>query len=612
LKVPNSESCIIAVKEMITRVFAILLLILRIQVSVSRLPRVWAHYLPWYDTEKAPPSLVDRKRYGWCASSQNCSNSTEIQYTNKPLIGEYSQFDNETLEYHLLGASVAGMDGFIINWDPNSDFQTVVIDNLFAQAEKLNMMGSNMSLMVSFDTSQKNLDQMKAYFVVLQSRWVNSTAYFKDDDTGYPVVFLWSDSAMTNYSDAARAIFNNNILLVARNAVDSMAESEANFQWVTPSAYYVSNTSKDWGSGYYNDFDWVMARQKTYLGANASLNYIAVGGVWPGFDDKNVPYSWNGGDRRLINRNVRSGRVSELSWEYILNYSPLRLGGEISVAMPWVQVITWNDWPEGTSIEPATSTTYGNVDYIICRNYTMQFKGLVSSSGINIENIVALPYQIYQARKASFAEASAAVKAVAKGQYDLAYLLLNVLPTNKPSPAPSLTTTPTIHPSPSPSNMPTYQPTSTITTIHPSPSPSNMPTYQPTSTITTIHPSPSPSNIPTYQPTSTITTIHPSPSPSNIPTYQPTSTITTIHPSPSPSNMPTRTLSKKDKSGIMVSSANMVIGIFSFGLVVIVIVGVGLACVRSSSQDVTPSTSTKNIPTRLQAESEVQMTGMTL
>jgi hypothetical protein len=61
----------------------------------------------------------------------------------------------------------------------------------------------------------------------------------------------------------------------------------------------------------------------------------------------------------------------------------------------------------------------------------------------------------------------------------------------------------------------------------------------------------------------------------------------------------------------MVSSANMVIGIFSFGLVFIIIVGVGLACLRSSSQDVvTPST--KNIPTRLQAESEVQMTGMTL
>jgi hypothetical protein len=237
------------------------------------------------------------------------------------------------------------MDGFIVNWDPASDFQTAIIDSLFYQAEALNIRGANVSLMISYDqSSTSDATEVAGHFETLQSRWAKSPVYFLDDgpgDTaGQPVVLLWSDAATSTYSAAARATFGEAVLLVARNAVNAMRYSEANFQWVSPSDYYVADPTIDWGGGYYTDFDWLMARQNTSsFETRGSLNTLAMGAVWPGFDDQNVPSSWNGGDDRVINRDVTAGRVMSLSWDYMLSYTPLRLDGSVEIDMPWVQVI---------------------------------------------------------------------------------------------------------------------------------------------------------------------------------------------------------------------------------------------------------------------------------
>ena len=277
-------------------------------------------------------------------SSQDCTDPSEIQYSNFPLIGEYSQFNNATLEYHLLGAVACGMDGFIINWNPASDFQTDIIGRLFIQAEALNNRGANITLMISYDQSTtSDAAEVAGHFEVLKSHWANSSAYFRDDgpsDTaGQPVILFWSSSATATFSTAARSVFNDAVLLVVRNAVSGMRYSEANFQWVTPTDYYVADPTTDWGGGYFDDFDWLMARQNTSsFETRGSVNTLAMGSVWPGFDDLNVPFSWNGGDHRLINRDVASGRTMSLTWDYMLGYTPLRLGGTVEVDMPWVQV----------------------------------------------------------------------------------------------------------------------------------------------------------------------------------------------------------------------------------------------------------------------------------
>jgi hypothetical protein len=109
-----------------------------------------------------------------------------------------------------------------------------------------------------------------------------------------------------------------------------------------------------------------------------------------------------------------------LTWDEMLAYTPQRLGGEVAVEMPWIQVslpesviissvcvlffgiqltgpcsvktywrlwfgfcfdlisskvVTWNDWPEGTSVEPSSSAGYGPQDLALCRRGALLFKG---------------------------------------------------------------------------------------------------------------------------------------------------------------------------------------------------------------------------------------------
>ena len=62
---------------------------------------------------------------------------------------------------------------------------------------------------------------------------------------------------------------------------------------------------------------------------------------------------------------------------------------------------TWNDWPEGTSIEPANETSsYGYMDYLITLNSTRLFKGLASYDKATGDAAARLPHDIYKAREA--------------------------------------------------------------------------------------------------------------------------------------------------------------------------------------------------------------------
>jgi len=100
----------------------------------QRAKKVFVHYLPWFDSS----GLQFTARSGWCypAGGDDCSDLNIIHYSNKPLIGEYSLFDEHVLEYHLLLIFATGIDGLIININPASGIQKAaslaVLDRIIA------------------------------------------------------------------------------------------------------------------------------------------------------------------------------------------------------------------------------------------------------------------------------------------------------------------------------------------------------------------------------------------------------------------------------------------------------------------------------------------------
>jgi hypothetical protein len=279
----------------------------------TRQRRVFAHYLPWYTAAGDGWTYIDS------------SGGRVQQYVSAPLIGEYSQLNASVREYHLLSAVLCGMDGFVINWDPRSALQTQIVSAMFASAEALPAVfylhaGASPSspvrprLLVSYDYQgdDHSASTLQQHFEFLRDAWVASPVYFHDFDDdfatsggaggqGGPVVVLWNDAAVAAYSAAARAVFGGNVTLLTRNAVFENANlSSGAFQWPTPQAAS-SYDASNWGQTYLADFDWRMAHQEDYGHVPpASAQTLQMGVVYPGFNDSNVPPSWNAGQTRFV------------------------------------------------------------------------------------------------------------------------------------------------------------------------------------------------------------------------------------------------------------------------------------------------------------------------
>ena len=171
--------------------------------------------------------------------------------------------------------------------------------------------------------------------------------------------------------------------------------------------------------------------------------------------------------RRWLPREVDGVRVMNLTWEQQLQYKPAADPALVQVEMPWVQVsaircngqpacvlpvgrvlelitccvsvylvhkvVTWNDWPEGTTVEPAaagsiaasgTGNASGYVDLLQCRQGSFVFKGLsdggaaqrASDGGLSI---VQIPLWILEARHVGRNDlANASIALLARGLYE--------------------------------------------------------------------------------------------------------------------------------------------------------------------------------------------------
>jgi hypothetical protein len=133
--------------------------------------------------------------------------------------------------------------------------------------------------------------------------------------------------------------------------------------------------------------------------------YIA--GVSPGFDDVGV-WGWGNGPRK-VERN--DGRTYQYRWDQILKTD-----------LPNVFIATWNDWAEGTTIEP--SVEYGNQYLSMTRDDVAKFKRVPAPAGD-----LSTPLWIYKVRKSTgdkmaIDDASRASQLIVEGNYAAAEALI--------------------------------------------------------------------------------------------------------------------------------------------------------------------------------------------
>jgi hypothetical protein len=297
--------------------------------------KVYIHYMGWYgDTipDEVKGDIMRHWKYG---------------HANTPRIGLYDSKNQSLLTYHLLLSWSCGIDGLIINVkDAYDDICMKALIRAIKWIRAIDSVNFKYDFGISYD--DQGLDLTYPYDTTIRKM-----SYLRDSIlpelpvclsfNNRPALFVFDypEKFMTaaDFRNVLNTVFRTKPPIVIWNSLDDKENNknyvDAFYPWVQPGNKGWDKEGMNWGKEY---LDWYYSRVNEI---NTNNKYIfTCGGVWPGFDDtKNT--SWGG--NRIIAR--RNGLVYDSTWSYALNYDK-------RLPLYWVIIETWNDWNEGTEIEP--------------------------------------------------------------------------------------------------------------------------------------------------------------------------------------------------------------------------------------------------------------------
>lgn len=308
------------------------------QSQSARPPLVLAFYYNWYDEQT------------WDLS----------RLPDLPII-KYASRDPNIMAHHIQQAKSIGIDAFVVSWwgpGNQTDDNFKVMLGLARQA--------NFQLAVDFEVNSpfyRSKHDMVQALKYLMSTYIHHPAYLsavvspnRSSDCGVlpsqvrncgnskPVIFFWRQQL---YSvDEWQAI---------RNEVDP----ERRTVWIEEGTNETYLRVFDghhlymiaWAKNPYTELNKWPRRIR-----NFGADKIWVATVNPGADNRKVPTQ-----PEKVVRDRENGNYYRETWRAAFSTYP-----------DWIIITSWNEWPEGTMIEP--SVTYGNLYLDITREYIAQFK----------------------------------------------------------------------------------------------------------------------------------------------------------------------------------------------------------------------------------------------
>jgi hypothetical protein len=310
------------------------------------------HIAPWYQT----PSVTGY--WGWHWTMDHFSPSRKDENGRRdiasyyfPLTGPYDSSDDALLEYQVLLMHLSGIDGVIVDWYGIEDFWDYAVLNsstnkLFTHIKKAGLrfaicyedqtimhMVDNKHLPVK-DVYDHGQDVMR----YLQDTWFQDEAYLRVLDR--PVLFIFGPQYFKSASDWDR-LFSVLDVRPAFITLDGHTESAglSSYPWPPMWAGKDGVLSQEALERYLATF-YKKAERWDYL----------VAGAFPGFQDI---YKKAGVSSEARYLDPQDGETFLSTLHMALDQHP-----------DVIQLITWNDYGESTSIEPTEEFGYQYLEMV--------------------------------------------------------------------------------------------------------------------------------------------------------------------------------------------------------------------------------------------------------
>jgi hypothetical protein len=284
-----------------------------------------------------------------------------------PLIGPYDDRDPAVQQYHVRLAKASGIDAFIVDWygmTSHGDFP--VIDRNFQSmlryAESHNfglavdyyayafyLGGASPTVSAEFTNRTEAIRQVHDDLAHVIQQYGPSPAYVKFN--GKPVIFVFASQALSpsEWTEIVKALHAEGLeAFFIRFSSDFRFRPAFNtfFPWIGAHEVVLDH---------YDPIAWINGRAEELRSHDLQVGL----NVWPGFDSTPVADWCYGLGKIQIDR--QNGLLYNRTWNAAIKNSP-----------QWIEVATFNDWNEGTIVEPTQQFRYRYL--YATAYYSAQFK----------------------------------------------------------------------------------------------------------------------------------------------------------------------------------------------------------------------------------------------
>lgn len=305
-------------------------------------PYFVAHYMPWFEVQKsAADPAVSWTHWKWedahvkhDPEKRLPDGRRDIAAVDYPLIGVYNSWDRAVMAYHLKTAKAAGIAALLVIWYGPGSPEDSRISDLLDEAEKA---GMRVALCYEEKINFPPYRYPQQREEVLENAWAD-LQYVVDRYGSHPAYLK---------RKGAPFIAQFNGWGTGRQGPNYLTSSE--WRQILPSlhprpVYCRQNLQDEYHPPIDAAYLWwapeedqkaFIARAQDLVGKGKLEFYMTM--ACPGFDDSGV-YGWGKGIRKTPRENLK---VFEKTFKDGLNGSP-----------ELVQLVTWNDFNEGSNLEP--------------------------------------------------------------------------------------------------------------------------------------------------------------------------------------------------------------------------------------------------------------------
>ena len=298
----------------------------------SRLARpVFAFYYTWYH-----PDTFSR-----------------AQMSDLPVV-RYDSGDDATIDRQIGQTSRAGITGFITSWPGPGNTQDSNLAGLLTHIARYNQRHhvhfvSSIYIETDADAVRNNLAGAMQYAI---RHYTGDPRFFRWQ--GKPVIFIWhpigNGRTLNTWAALRRRLDPGHRMLWIAEGTDTGLLSVFDGLHLFSAAYWglLNGTIAGVDSSFRTRIDAYNAAHGTHR--------IWAAPVQPGYDDTRVP--GRTGTYRVPRNN---GQTYRASW-----------AGAMSSRPSWITISTFNEWFEGSMIEP--SVTYGNLYLNLTKYYSAEWR----------------------------------------------------------------------------------------------------------------------------------------------------------------------------------------------------------------------------------------------